>query len=326
MAGTYDDKLNKLLQESLQNGLLYAPSGYAERRALERRAEAGMIASPFKGLYAPTEEWRAMQAARRYRTLLSSIARIHPNWVFCSFSAASIHGLEIAITNMNKVHIASTSSRTNGMVVRHHLRGITPVQVGNIACAPLESTMIDCIRECDFRCALAIADSALRAASASVRDVTRNVLEMCRSSNAREYAVDVLSYADGRAENGGESYARAVMIEQGVMVPQLQVEHYDPITQTRYRDDFEWNLASGRVAGELDGKQKYESIALEQGRTIDDVILAERQRESRLRNQGIRFARFTFDQVRRVAPFLEIIDMCGIPRIGENHRIPRLVK
>ena len=38
------------------------------------------------------------------------------------------------------------------------------------------------------------------------------------------------------------------MIENGVMLPKLQVEHYDPVTKTKYRDDFEWELKTGNVA------------------------------------------------------------------------------
>ena len=89
------------------------------------------------------------------------------------------------------------------------------------------------------------------------------------------------------------------MIENGVMLPKLQVEHYDPVTRTKYRDDFEWELKTGNVAGELDGNKKYTLIAKNRGATIEQVLLEERQRESKLRNQGLKFARFTFDQIRQ---------------------------
>ena len=43
----------------------------------------------------------------------------------------------------------------------------------------------------------------------------------------------VARYADGLSESGGESKARALMIERGWQTPELQIELFDPVEPGR---------------------------------------------------------------------------------------------
>jgi len=224
---------------------------------------------------------------------------------------------------MNLVHIAATCSRRTNDLVYHHMKIDSPENVDGVKCDSIEGTVLECVRKSDFRYALAVADSSLRLLRRNAKEMIERIETKCKGRHGIAYVKEVFGHANSRAENGGESYARAVMIENGVMLPKLQVEHYDPVTKTKYRDDFEWELKTGNVAGELDGNKKYTLIAKNRGVTIEQVLLEERQRESRLRNQGLKFARFTFDQIRHVSSFLDILDSCGIPRIGINPRAPK---
>lgn len=313
------------VEGAARSGLLYTPTSRSLERALARLRAAGVVVRPHRGLYAPSATWEALNVRERYMMWLRSLSRRHPDWVFCSHSAAAAYGVELPHRAMGAIHIVASRTTRDGDICRHHIKAAAADERDGIKVTAFAHAVGSSIVQLDFPYALGVADSALRVADCTGAHLLRSMFDQMKGTCRREYLADVLSYADSRSENGGESYARAIMIEQGVMLPELQVEHIDPISGKRYRVDYEWELANGVVCGELDGAEKYSRIARRRGRSIEDVLREERQRESRLRNQGMRFARFTFDQVREVDPFLAILDSCGIPRIGSNPRAPRRV-
>ncbi len=223
---------------------------------------------------------------------------------------------------MKQIHVVASRTGAHGQIYQHHLRTIEEERIDGIPVVALERTVASVVDQLAFPRALGVVDAALRIKDCHAEELLECIDKLPGRGFNRNYVNEVVSYGDNRSENGGESYARGIMIEQGVMLPELQVAHYDPITGSWYRDNFEWTLAHHNIAGELDGMGKYTSIARANGKSIEDVLREERQRESRLRNQGLQFARFTFEQVRQVHPFLHILDSCGIPRIGWNERSP----
>ena len=106
------------------------------------------------------------------------------------------------------------------------------------------------------------------------------------------------------------------MIEQGFMVPELQVEFPDPVDPTRrFRVDYLWILADGRrVIGEFDGLAKYEDKEMTNGRTSERVRADERQRESRLTLLGMPVVRLNSADLRRPALFARKLQAAGIPQ------------
>lgn len=128
----------------------------------------------------------------------------------------------------------------------------------------------------------------------------------------------VLSFANPLSENGGESYARAVMIEEGFQVPTLQVELPDPISPSgTYRVDFLWRLPDGSyVAGEFDGLRKYNDPRYRGGRSANEVLIAERERESHLNALGLPVMRFKFADVLDRRRFVRLLEQFGIPRVS----------
>lgn len=132
--------------------------------------------------------------------------------------------------------------------------------------------------------------------------------------------------ADGKSENGGESLARAAMIELGFVRPQLQRE-FPNLNNSKwpYRVDFAWEVDGKLIVGEFDGADKYlvnsgrslelnssnlgnydslggdgsanddESILLHYDRSS---VLRERDRERHLLNCGVnKIVRFDFSHV-----------------------------
>ena len=144
------------------------------------------------------------------------------------------------------------------------------------------------------------------------------------------------THADALAENGGESYARAAMLELGFARPLLQVPVADPMNRaSSYRLDYLWipegldaekilhglatgalgpGEAAGCVAGELDGRDKTFDERLAGGRDAQDRLLAERRREARLTYYGLRVARFSFAEVQDDAYLERLLSSYGVPR------------
>ena len=77
----------------------------------------------------------------------------------------------------------------------------------------------------------------------------------------------LVNYANPKSENGGESLARAVMLELGFVEPELQHEFPNPnYPQSPYRADFMWKVNGKIIVGEFDGTDKY----LIEDRTLPD--------------------------------------------------------
>ncbi|MBR1828943.1 MAG: hypothetical protein IJ781_05465, partial [Atopobiaceae bacterium] len=131
----------------------------------------------------------------------------------------------------------------------------------------------------------------------------------------RRIAENSVRYADPLAANGGESVARAVMIEQGFMIPELQAEVTDPLDPSQtYYVDYRWQLEGGDVIGELDGRDKYVLPEMMGGRDTLGVVIDERHRESRLTVPGTKVLRFSFRDVMDVERFVSLLELYGIPR------------
>ena len=178
-----------------------------------------------------------------------------------------------------------------------------------------------------FSDALVVADSALRRAGISRERLKANMLRRFGSMTGIQRVCAIVDLADGRSENGGESYARGQMISLGFAIPDLQRTVPDPIEGGEgYRADYAWDLPDGTtVYGELDGHDKYYDINMTGGKTTEDVLLDERRREARLTltDKSVRVVRFSLAETRDLAFFNRLLSAYGIPR---NVFIPEVAK
>ncbi len=106
------------------------------------------------------------------------------------------------------------------------------------------------------------------------------------------------------------------MIEHGFMLPELQVVVGDPSRKGEsWRCDYFWVLADGtRVAGELDGLEKYTNPEMTKGQSAVKVMSDERIRESQLTLAVDRVLRFTWDDVKDEQRLVAKLEQFGIPR------------
>lgn len=100
------DKLAKLEGE----GLWLVAESHAEGELLRRLRTQGEVVSPCRGVYARAESYRAATCRIRTYRLIRALGRAHPTWVFCCYSAAVMHGLQVPYALLDKVHVISTGN------------------------------------------------------------------------------------------------------------------------------------------------------------------------------------------------------------------------
>lgn len=317
--GRCDDNLVcKALDDAERRGVCLVPTNEVFAQKLRRRRERFGIISPRRGLYVRQGYWEGLPEDKRAVCLLRSLAILHEKWVFCSVSAAVIYGFDVPFELLGTVYVRGgrgCRERANNYV-RTRV-GVSPglfVRQG-VRVVNIYEALFGCMCDAPFDCAVAIVDSALH--KGVDRETMRAYLtEECRGRQGVCRARNILLFADGRAESGGESRARVAMARLGFAAPELQVTIADPLDASRtYRHDYFWVLPDGSaVAAELDGKQKYRDPEMLQGRTTIRVLADERRRESHLSLYRMPIMRFSFEESQDPAYFSRLLETFGIPR------------
>ncbi|WP_158865627.1 hypothetical protein [Leifsonia sp. AG29] len=124
-------------------------------------------------------------------------------------------------------------------------------------------------------------------------------------------ALDVIGFADGRADSPLESVSRVSMHAAGVPQPALQLPFSDGNGLIGVVD-FAWPEA--RVIGEADGDVKYLDSAMRAGRSADRVVLDEKVREDRLRALGWRVVRWRWAIASDPGRLGAVLEEAGVPR------------
>ncbi len=176
---------------------------------------------------------------------------------------------------------------------RHHdsLPDEDVTSLFGIRCTTLERTVFDLVRTLTPEAAIAVADAALRqvAMVGKTYDVDaaeawrQRMLERCaraRGVRGIRQAIEIIGFADGRAELPGESVSRWRLTQLGFRRLRLQVPVPSP-HGTEYRVDIE--IEDVRTFFEFDGVGKYLDEAGRTGRTIEQVMLDEKRREDWIR-------------------------------------------
>lgn len=317
-------RLAKLFEEAEANRkCATCPPDSPNRKAILRRIPHD-ITSPARGMYARTAHWSNLSRTEKAMRIARTLAELHPTWVFCGPTAAAAHRLETPQTLLANTYIVSKcASNPSSTIRRLDSAGFEPCVAQGIPVTDPLTSAIDCLRIGSFPESLAIADSALRKLSMLRSDFEKEVLVRLKGKHRAREGRRAARYASALSENGGESYARGVMIEEGFCIPRLQVEIPDPIEPGRsYRVDYLWTAVDGTpIIGELDGRDKLRDPDMLKGRTLEDAVRAERTRESRLSITGARIFRFTFEDVLNRRRFASTLQAFGVPfakRRGSN--------
>lgn len=313
-----DHIISELLDRAEEQGKCLVPPTNAIRKALLRRVGTTVVSSQ-PGLFAERATWERLDGAERHRRIVRTVAESHPDWTFCSFTAACLWGLEVSWRHLSAVHVCGKTkpaSREAVFLQRHLIVPQEAVEIGGVRVTPLVQTIIDCLLETGFADGMTIADSALGKMGVT-REVLIDEMESRRSGSRRQFAetaARILEYADARAESGGESVARAKMIVAGFAPDHLQFELKDPYEPTKsMRSDFAWErMAQTLALGELDGMAKYTDEAMLAGRTTAEKLIEERQRESHISVYGHPLVRFTMRDVRTPGVLENMLQVAGV--------------
>jgi hypothetical protein len=163
--------------------------------------------------------------------------------------------------------------------------------VDGLAATGLARTVVDVARYSSFGVAVAMADRALAAkplqsagalSSSTTQPELLDALAELETVHGATKAAAVIGFADGASGSPGESISRVVIHRLGFPKPVLQFVFTD--AAGRVIVDFWWPEYS--LVGEFDGQGKYLRDEYTGGRSIATVVLAEKDRENRLRAHG----------------------------------------
>ncbi|MCH9275455.1 CTP synthase [Bifidobacterium amazonense] len=313
-------RINRLLADAHRDGRCAIPQNDADLMALSRRVRCGQVIRPRRGLYADATYWNGLNPAVQAVHMARTLSLLHPGWVFAGPTAAAIHGFDHQWSIHHPGLYVADSVRGSGPRCGLNyisMSSIPSVVVGDVTVTSVPRTLVDCGLLLPFGQALAIFDSALLRAGVTkdeVREICNGVRRDCTPVGR------LLDYADPRSENGGESLLRAVIVEDGFMVPVLQHVFVNPNDPNEwYRVDFVWFLRDGRIiVAEYDGMAKYTDPAMTDRQSIRTVVNRQARRERALLTWGKVdvIVRVDYDDVVRRTPVTMKLTEAGVPRAG----------
>lgn len=297
----HDNDIDQLLDTAQREHRCAWSVGTAQRNKLIRRFAANELTRPLPRFFIRRAYWNRLSYHERIMHMMRTVSVMRKHWVLCFVSAAAVWELTENMYLHSTIHVAKqygNRTRNNDCFTFHHVPEPATTARHGILVTGLLQTVFDCARMCDFPDGLAICDAALRRGLLTKDDFTA-FCDRNKRCTGIQRARNVIAFADGRSENGGESKARGYFIEWGFEAPELQVWFQNPVTRASVRVDFLWRLPDGRfIIGELDGREKYINPEMVQGKDMVDTILRERERETNLGLSGnVVVLRFTYAEL-----------------------------
>lgn len=310
--------------------------------AVHRREQTGELVCPLPHLFCETQSWARLTPSQQVQYMAKALRILDADLIFAGPTAAQLYGWEVPFSAHRRglftvCSSAHPASRASIVQLNKGAWRVIPIasdgehidERNGCHVTQAARTLVDCALLLPFVLALVVWDSAFRLTQVSATDVLRAGQ---RLRGARERIDRLLEYTDPRSDNGGESFTRAVMIEQGFQIPELQVwypENGNSGAHRRIRVDFRWKIVgldgSQRVVvGELDGREKYENPEMTHGRSAIHVAHDESQRERELYDCHVdTIVRFDFSEVKARQPFITKLMKAGIPRFYRGERNKR---
>lgn len=250
-----------------------------------------------RGVYMSGEDWRGLWPESQHRAHVVAVdaAARGVGPVFAMASAMVLHGVGLACPAPARVHVAmgAVDRRSAPDVFRHE--GVLPesdiTEIDGIRCTTLERAVHDVARLASAEVAIVAACAALAKAGGSARSFDADAAEAARARLAERAAVcgargirharSIIEIADGRAESVLEAKSLLQFRRLGFRAPRMQVRVPAQAAGRSYWLDMELDEAGAFY--ECDGETKYTDDAMRSGKTIERVILDEKQREDWIR-------------------------------------------
>lgn len=243
-----------------------------------------------RGVYAEAD-----QASLRV-TLEAAGLAVRRSWVASHGTAAWLHGLTLLRPpDAGRLVVtvpAGTATHRDLPGVHFHRAALPDGHVTIVNGVPVTTcarTLVDLARRLPQLDGLAALDAARHSGAVTAEDL-RRVVGYCRRWPGVRRAGALVELSDPACESPLESLSRLFFLSQDIPMPRSQVT----ITHRgRFlaRSDFWWDAQ--RVAGEADGMAKYAEA---------DVLRAEKVRQERLEQAGLRVVRWTWEDIFRPGP------------------------
>lgn len=265
------------------------------RSALRHHVRRGNLVRLARGAYLGAASWRCLDADERYRALIHAAATglLAEDELLCGPSSLALWRLPTLGPWPSSVHAVRphrSSGRRAGILVRHVTRrDDAGAEIDGLRVTGLARTVADASASGMLGAGLMAADAALRGSRAPhwVRSPCEQghligEAEKVAVRRGRSRALMVAQLADARAESPGESLLRASLHLLGLPQPELQWE-FRGDSGRQYFVDCYW--PDQDFVLEFDGRAKYLDPALRGGRTAEEVVVAEKEREDEIRAQ-----------------------------------------
>ncbi|WP_165384255.1 hypothetical protein [Leucobacter triazinivorans] len=261
---------------------------------------SGVAVRVVRGCYVDAKVWKAMRPEDRLlaRTLAVAGLAGERQPVFSHLSAAVIWGLPVYFRHRgqaDRVHLLmdrSAPGRSSATVLRHvgDLADEELCVVEGLRVTSLTRTVVDLSRSAPAETAIGCADAGLRVLFGSRRDGRLDDVEAWKEEQYRllgdmrgmrgvAEARRMLRIADPRADSVAESVSRLQLVRLGI--PHEIQAHVAGLDGENYWMDFDF--IGQRTFGEMDGTVKYTDQKYMRGRTLEEVLLEEREREAQVK-------------------------------------------
>ena len=268
------------------------------QRDIERAVRSGEIMRLQQNRYVRGNLWRDLwPESRHIIQVVAAHAEMREGDAVASYESSGVlHGIPLYRHVPDRVHMTlptggRSSSRAGLMRHREELPDEDRAERDGVPCTSLERTTFDAIRALSREAAVAFADAALRQVAWSEDGYDLGIGEAWRArmlervgrlpgARGIRQAGEVIRFADGRAELPGESVTRLQLARLGFTRFGLQVPVPGP-SGSDYRVDLDIEEVATFL--EFDGQGKYLEESLRSGRSLDEVLLAEKRREDWIR-------------------------------------------
>lgn len=245
--------------------------------------------------------------ARHILQIRAASGELAGDAVISHISAAVLHGLRIWGVRLDRVHV-TRRRRTGGRcgaLVHVHTAALDPaeiVAIGGLPVTSLARTVADLARMLPFEQAVVFGDSAMfhRRPDRVDRSEVLEVLDHEPRRPGSRAARRMLDFSSALSESVGESRSRVAIAAAGLPPPVLQWEVHAAATGAFVgRVDMGW--PKQRTVGEFDGLVKY-GRTLRPGQDIAEVLVEEKLREDKLRDEDLGVVRWIWRDLTNFAP------------------------
>jgi len=252
-------------------------------RAQQRALRSGALIRVAHGSFVVREQWDQATVWEQHIARATAVQASAPRTVVSHASAVIAHRLPWILPVPDRVTVLDpargTAQRTRfADKSAGAQRPVGCIRINGLPVTTLAHTAVDVALRYDRGRALAVADAVLRRGIAGT--ALESELASRGSVRAHRRARQVLDLASPLSESAGESVTNLVMRDVGCP-PAIQQHEFRDSSGPIGRVDF-WFPDQGVIV-EFDGLVKYRDPSMRKGRSAEDVVIAEKIREDRLR-------------------------------------------